>query len=108
MHLVIPLVLGVSVVCLACGLWLAYRDLYRGRPSAPPGPAPPTPSDEDVLIFDRVTAGIAELPRIADPRALQAAEAEVMERVAEQYGMRPEEVETIYRRIWQLRHGIRW
>ena len=108
MDLLILILIAVSLVSLACGLWLAYRDLYRVREDARPVPAPPTPPDEDILIFDRVTAALGKRPRMTDPRAVQAVEAEVMQEVGEQYGLSAADVETIYRRIWQWRHGIRW
>lgn len=108
MDLFILILFAVSLVSLACGLWRAYRDMYRVPVDAGPVPAPPTPPDEDMLIFDRVTAALAKRPRMTDPRAVQAVEAEVMREVGEQYGLSAADVETIYRRVWQWRHGIQW
>lgn len=105
MYLLLLLLLAVSVFCIAWGLWIGYRDRHAVRPAEA---AVPTPPDEDVLIFDRVTLGLTGLPRLNDPKALQAAEAEVMQQVGEQYGLSSAEVEAIYRRVWQWKHGIRW
>ncbi|MCH7896683.1 MAG: hypothetical protein IH782_07300 [candidate division NC10 bacterium] len=105
MYLLLLLLLAVSVFCIAWGLWRGYRDRHAVRPDEA---AVPTPPDEDVLIFDRVTDGLSQIPNPDDPRALWAAHKEVMQSVGEQYGLKSAQVGVIYWRVWQWKHGIRW
>jgi hypothetical protein len=88
-----------SVFCLGRGLWIGYRDLY---PARPPQSAMPQLPDEELLIFDRVTSRISELPRLNDPKAFQAALAGVMQKVGEEYGLSSLDVEKIY---WRARRS---
>jgi hypothetical protein len=98
-YLLLLLLLGVSVCCLVVGIWVGFRDRWRGRVTETAlSPVP----DEDLLIFDRVTSRLSGLPRFDDPRALQAAQAEVMQAVGEQYGLSAADVEAIYWRV------LRW
>jgi len=93
------LLLAVSLFSVACGLWIGYRDRQPAHSSeAVVSPLP----DEDLLIFDRVTSGISELPRLNDPKAFQAALAGVMQEVGEQYGLSSLDVEKIY---WRARRS---
>ncbi|MFQ5847105.1 MAG: hypothetical protein ACE5IQ_05445 [Candidatus Methylomirabilales bacterium] len=102
MNLLLLLLFSLSVACLIYGLWIGYQDLRRVPPDEAAGAAP---LDEELLIFDRVTLGLSQLPRIDEPRALQAAQAEVMQNVGTEYGLTPTEVETIYWRIYRWKHG---
>ena len=92
---------SVSVFSLGCGLWIGYRDLTSTRPSEG---AASTPPDEDVMIFDRVTEGLAQLPSLNDPGALWAAQKDVKQRVGEQYGLKSAEVGIIYWRVWHWKN----
>lgn len=93
------LLLAVSLFSVAYGLWIGYR----GRQPAHSSEAVVSPlPDEDLLIFDRVTSGISELPRLNDPKAFQAALAGVMQEVGEQYGLSSLDVEKIY---WRARRS---
>lgn len=102
MNLLILALLGMSVLCLVCGLWIGYRDRHRGRQRRE---AVSTPPDEEILIFDRVTEGLSQIPGLDDPGAFWAAHKEVMQRVSEQYGLKSAEVGVIYWRVWRWKHG---
>lgn len=102
MNLAILGLLGVSLLCLVCGLWIGYRDRRRGRQRREVVSPPP---DEEILIFDRVTEGFSQIPTVDDPGALWSAKKEVMQRVGEQYGLKSGEVGVIYWRVWRWRHG---
>jgi hypothetical protein len=102
MDLLVLFLLGASVLCLVCGLWIGYRDRARGRQTRE---AVSTPPDEEILIFDRVTEGLSQIPGLDDPGALWAAKKEVIQRVADQYGLKSADVGLIYRRVWQWKHG---
>src|SRR3970282_57906 len=92
------LLLAVSLFSVAYGLWIGYRDRQPAHSSDGVVPALP---DEDMLIFDRVTAGLSGLPRLNDLRAMEAARAEVMQKVGEQYGLSSGQGEAIYwRGLW--------
>ena len=96
------LLLAVSLFSVAYGLWIGYR----GRQPAHSSEAVVSPlPDEDLLIFDRVTSGISELPRLNDPKAFQAALAGVMQKVGEQYGLSSLDVEKIY---WRARRSTHY
>ena len=98
-----PLVLLVgSLVCLGRGLWIGYRDLH---PHHQEQVAMPQLPDEELLIFDRVTSGISELPRLNDPKAFQVGLGRVMQQVGEQYGLSSVEVEKIY---WRARRSTQY
>ncbi len=98
------LLLAVSLFSVAYGLWIGYRDRQPAHSSEAVTPALP---DEDMLIFDRVTSGISELPRLNDPKAFQAALAGVMQEVGEQYGLSSLDVEKIYWRARRSTHRPR-
>lgn len=102
MDLVILSLLGVSVLCLVCGLWRGYRDRTAARRTQE---AVSTPPDEEILIFDRVTEGLSELPALSDPGALWNAHKEVTQRVGREYGLKPGDVGLIYWRVWRWKHG---
>ena len=98
------LLLAVSLFSVAYGLWIGYRDRQPAHSSeAVVSPLP----DEDLLIFDRVTSGISELPRLNDPKAFQAALAGVMQKVGEDYGLSSLDVEKIYWRARRSTHRPR-
>ena len=98
------LLFAVSLFSVAYGLWIGYRDRQPAHSSEAVVSALP---DEDLLIFDRVTAGLSELPRLNDLRAMEAARAEVMQQVGEQYGLSSGQVEGIYWRVWRFTHRPR-
>jgi len=98
------LLLAVSFFSVSYGLWIGYRDLYPDRSQRAAMPQLP---DEELLIFDRVTSGISELPRLNDPKAFQAALAGVMQEVGEQYGLSSLDVEKIYWRARRSTHRPR-
>jgi hypothetical protein len=98
------LLFAVSLFSVAYGLWIGYRDRQPAHSSEAVVPMLP---DEDLMIFDRVTAGLSQLPRVNDLRAMEAARAEVMQGVGEQYGLRTAEVEAIYWRVWRFTHRPR-
>jgi hypothetical protein len=102
MDLLILCLVGVSVLCIACGLWRGYRDRHAARRTQETVSTPP---DEEILIFDRVTEGLSELPDLDDPAAFWAAHKEVMQTVGEQYGLKSAEVGVIYWRVWRWKHG---
>lgn len=102
MDLSILLLLAVSGFCLVTGLWIGYRGRHSARQVREAVSAPP---DEEVLIFDRVTEELSQLPRLDDPGALWTAHKEVMQRVGEQYGLKAAEVGIIYWRVWRSRHA---
>lgn len=99
--LLFALLLALSAFCLGVGLGMAYRESQAVLP------ADPEPRDEELLIFDRVTTALSALPPIEDQQALQAAEAEVMQRVGDRYGLVPADVEAIYRKVWRWRYRRR-
>jgi hypothetical protein len=99
MHPFLLILVVGSVFCLGRGLWIGYRDLY---PDRPPQSVMPQLPDEELLIFDRVTSRISELPRLNDPKAFQAALAGVMQEVGEEYGLSSLDVEKIY---WRARRS---
>ena len=96
------LLLAVSLFSVAYGLRIGYRDLYPDRPQQAAMPQLP---DEELLIFDRVTSGLSEIPRLNDPKAFQVALAGVMQKVGEQYGLGSVDVEKIY---WRARRSIHY
>jgi len=98
------LLLAVSLFSVAYGLWIGYRDRQLAHSSEA---VVSTLPDEDLLIFDRVTSGISELPRLNDPKAFQAALAGVMQEVGEQYGLSSAQVEKIYWRARRSTHRPR-
>jgi hypothetical protein len=98
------LLLAVSLFSVAYGLWIGYRDRQLAHSSEA---VVSTLPDEDLLIFDRVTSGISELPRLNDPKAFQAALAGVMQEVGEQYGLSSLDVEKIYWRARRSTHRPR-
>jgi hypothetical protein len=98
------LLLAVSLFSVAYGLWIGYRDRQPAHSSEA---VVSTLPDEDLLIFDRVTSGISELPRLNDPKAFQAALAGVMQEVGEQYGLSSLDVEKIYWRARRSTHRPR-
>ena len=98
------LLLAVSLFSVACGPWIGYRDRQPAHSSEA---VMPTLPDEDLLIFDRVTSGISELPRLNDPKAFQAALAGVIQEVGEQYGLSSLDVEKIYWRARRSTHRPR-
>lgn len=98
------LLLAVSLFSVAYGLWIGYRDRQLAHSSEP---VMPTLADEDILIFDRVTAGLSKLPRLNDLQATEAARAEVMQKVGEQYGLSSGQVEAIYWQVWRSLHHPR-
>lgn len=100
--LAILLLLMVFIFCLGFGLGMLYREVY---PLFQRRHAPVEPKDEEIMIFDRVSDELSQLPQIEEPKALEAAQAEVMRSVGERYALRAEEVETIYQRVWQWKHG---
>jgi hypothetical protein len=104
MHLFLLVLVVGSVCCLGRGLWIGYRDLYPDRPQQ--GAMPELP-DEELLIFDRVTSGISELPRLNDPKAFQDALGGVMQEVGQQYGLTSLDVEKIYWRARRSTHDPR-
>jgi hypothetical protein len=102
-NLILPFLLLVCIFGLGFGLGMAYQE---SRASRQAGPAVPEPGDEEMLIFDRVTLGLSKLPNnIEEPKALDAAQTDVMHQVGEQYGLSAAKVEKIYRRVWHWKHG---
>lgn len=99
--LLLILILIISAFCLGCGLGMGYREAQSIRPAGP------EPGDEELLIFDRVSTALSELPPMEDKRALQDAEAEVMRRIGNRYGLGSEEVQAIYRKVWRWKSGRR-
>lgn len=65
------------------------------------------PSDEEVMIFDRVSLGISKLPLFASHREYEVAERGVMGSVAQRYGLTAEQVAETYRKVhaWKWRQG---
>lgn len=98
------LLFAVSLFSVAYGLWIGYRDRQPAHSSEA---VVSTLPDEDLLIFDRVTAELSALPPLNDLRAMEAARAEVMQKVGEQYGLSPTQVDTIYWRVWRSIHRPR-
>ena len=98
------LLFAVSLFSVGYGLWIGYRD--RHLVPASETVVSPLP-DEDLLIFDRVTAELSALPPLNNLRAMEAARADVMQKVGEQYGLSPTQVETIYWRVWRSIHRPR-
>ena len=96
----ILLLLMVFIFCLGFGLGMLYREIYplfqRHRPE---------PRDEEIMIFDRVSDALSQLPPIEEAKAFEAAQAAVMRSVGERYALRADEVGAIYRRVWQWKHG---
>jgi len=64
--------------------------------------APPT--DDEVMIFDRVSLGISKLPLFPSHREYEVAERGVMASVAERYGLTPLQAAEMYRKV----HAWRW
>lgn len=54
-----------------------------------------------------MSAGLSQLPRVEDPKALQEAQAEVMRKVGEQTNLSGTEVESIYWRVWRWKRENR-
>ena len=102
-NLILLVFLLVCLFGLGFGLGMAYQERRASRQE---GRAVPEPGDEEILIFDRVTLGLSRLPSIEEPKALDAAQTEVMREVGQQYGLSAAEVERIYRRIWNWKHGV--
>ena len=100
----IVLLFAVSLFSVGYGLWIGYRDRHLAPAYEPVISSPP---DEDLLIFDRVTAELSALPPLNDLRTMEAARADVMQKVGEQYGLSPTQVETIYWRVWRSIHRPR-
>lgn len=77
----------------------------RGTAGAP-GEDPP-PTDDEVMIFDRVSLGISKLPLFASHSEYEVAERGVMASVAKRYGLTPEQVAETYRKVhaWKWRQG---
>lgn len=100
----LALLFAVSLFSVGYGLWIGYRDRHLGSAYEPVVPSLP---DEELLIFDRVTAELSALPPLNDLRAMETARAEAMQKVGEQYGLSPTQVETIYRRVWRSIHRPR-
>jgi len=98
------LLFAVSLFSVGYGLWIGYRDRHFAPAYEPVVPSLP---DEDLLIFDRVTAELSALPPLNNLRAMEAARADVMQKVGEQYGLSPTQVETIYWRVWRSIHRPR-
>ncbi|HET7852947.1 MAG TPA: hypothetical protein VFM04_00605 [Candidatus Methylomirabilis sp.] len=98
------LLFAVSLFSVGYGLWIGYRDRHLAPAYEPVVPSLP---DEDLLIFDRVTAELSALPPLNNLRAMEAARADVMQKVGEQYGLSPTQVETIYWRVWRSIHRPR-
>ncbi len=96
------LLFAVSLFSVGYGLWIGYRDRHLAPAYEPVVSSLP---DEDLLIFDRVTSGISEIPRLNDPKAFQAALAGVMQKVGEQYGLSPLDVDKIY---WRARRSTHY
>ena len=96
------LLLAVSLFSVGYGLWIGYRDRQPAHSSEA---VVSTLPDEDLLIFDRVTSGLSEIPRLNDPKAFQAALARVMQKVGEQYGLSSVDVEKIY---WRARRSTHY
>ncbi|MFQ5840497.1 MAG: hypothetical protein ACE5HK_07230 [Candidatus Methylomirabilales bacterium] len=105
-------VLFVLLLCftfiLGLGLGMAVAEMRRGRISSTPpsgrdaaraGLGTPEPADDELLLFDRVTAGLSALPLVEDPARYPEAEERVMAEVAARYGLTPAEVQQIYRRV---------
>jgi hypothetical protein len=103
MHLFLISLLAVSVFCLSYGLWRGYHDVFVVRPDQVETELP----DEELMIFDRVTSGLSQIPRLGDPTAFQAAQAEVMQQVGDEYGLSAKDVETIYWRVRRWMHASR-
>ncbi len=101
-NLTLLLLLLAFVFSLGFGLGTAYQERRAFHRA---GPATPGPGDEEMLIFDRVTLGLSQLPPIEEPKALDAAQTDVMRHVGDQYGLSATEVERIYRRVWHWKHG---
>lgn len=100
--LAILLLVVVFVFCIGFGLGMVYREIY---PLLSNLPAVSEPGDEEIMIYDRVTDALSQLPEIDEPKGLEAAQAEVMRTVAERYALESEEVDAIYRRVWNWKHG---
>jgi len=99
--LLLVFILVISAFCLGFGLGMGYRET-QSLPQAGP-----EPGNEELLVFDRVTTALSELPPMEDKRALQEAEAEVMQRIGDRYGLGPDEVQAIYRKVWRWKYGRR-
>ena len=95
------LILVISTFCLGFGLGMGYREVHPIRQAGP------EPGDEELLVFDRVSTALSELPPIENERALQATEVEVMQRIGNRYGLGLEEVQAIYRKVWRWKYGRR-
>jgi len=65
------------------------------------------PTDDEVMIFDRVSLGISKLPLFDSHTEYEVAERGVMTSVAKRYGLSPEQVTETYRKVhaWKWRHG---
>lgn len=100
----LPPELGV----LADDLARAATERWETARAAAGGPAGESaPTDDEVMIFDRVSLGISKLPLFASHREYEVAERGVMASVAERYGLTPEQVAQTYRKVhaWKWRHG---
>ncbi|HZX61377.1 MAG TPA: hypothetical protein VFF51_06505 [Candidatus Methylomirabilis sp.] len=104
MHIALLLLLVLSVTCVVYGLWLGYRGQSPGQAN---DGGDTNLLDEELQIFDKVSAGLSQLPRVEDPKALQEAQAEVMRKVGEQSNLSATEVESIYWRVWRWKRGNR-
>lgn len=100
-NLILLFLLLVCIFSLGFGLGMVYQERRASRLAGPV----PEPGDEEMLIFDRVTLGLSKLPNIEEPKALDAAQTDVMRQVGEQYGLSATEVERIYRRVWHWKHS---
>ncbi len=98
----ILLLLAVSGFCLVYGFWVGRRDRSAARQAREAFSAPP---DEEILIFERVTDELSQLPHLEAPGVLWTAQKNVMRRVGEHYGVKPAEVGIIYWRVWLWKHG---
>lgn len=95
-------VLAEDLALAATERWEAARAAAGSHPGKDAAP-----TDEEVMLFDRVSLGISKLPLFASHRQYEVAERGVMASVAERYGLTAEQVAEIYRKVhaWKWRQG---
>ncbi|MBI2081388.1 MAG: hypothetical protein HY575_03230 [candidate division NC10 bacterium] len=105
----IPEGLAPELGALAEDLARAATERWEAARAAAGSPAgkDAAPTDEEVMLFDRVSLGISKLPLFASHREYEVAERGVMASVAERYGLTAEQVADTYRKVhaWKWRQG---
>jgi hypothetical protein len=101
----IPEGLAPELGVLADDLAHAATERWETARAAAGGPAGESaPTDDEVMIFDRVSLGISKLPLFPSHREYEVAERGVMANVAERYGLTPVQAAEMYRKV----HAWRW